>query len=142
MVKSREVATNAKQYFVANLIFQAVFEKDMGLIDIIATRIDGTVPLSDERSSFANLIGDAIDDVLDMKRADQIMIRPEDPVIISIAKVIYHIAVEPSKSDPNKRRERQKAVEMIYARTAGRRNEPVRLELEEKYVEPNWLASI
>lgn len=142
VVRARDTATNARQYFVANLVFQAVFEKDMGLLDIIATRIDGTVPVSGERESFANLVGDAIDDVLDMQRAEQTVITPEDPVIIAIAKVIYHIAVEPSNNNPIKKKERQKAVEMVYARTAGRRNEPVRLAIEEKFVEPEWLSNI
>lgn len=142
IVRARDTATNARQYFVANLVFSAVFEKDMGLIDIIATRIDGTVPTSSERDSFANLIGDAIDDVLDMERAEQTMIMPDDPVIIAIAKVVYHIAVEPAKHDFNKRKERQKAVEMVYARTAGRRNQPVKLAIEEKFTKPKWLSDI
>lgn len=115
---------------------------DMGLIDIIATRIDGTVPVSTERESFANLLGDAIDDVLDMERADQTMIDPEDSAIIAIAKVIYHIGIAAAGNDFNKRRDRQKAVEMIYARTAGRRNEPVRIDVEEKYVKPKWLEDL
>lgn len=142
IVRARDTATNARQYFVANLVFSAVFEKDMGLIDIIATRIDGTVPTSSERDSFANLIGDAIDDVLDMDRAEQTMVMPDDPVIIALAKVVYHIAVEPANSDFNKRKERQKAVEMVYARTAGRRNQPVKLPIEEKFTKPKWLSDI
>lgn len=142
VVRSRDTATNARQYFVANLIFSAVFEKDMALIDIIATRIDGTVPTTGERESFANLMGDAIDDVLDMDRAEQTVVNPDDPVIIALAKVVFHIAVEPTYHDYNKKKDRQKAVEMVYARTAGRRNEPVRLAIEEKFVEPNWLSDI
>lgn len=142
IVISRETATNARQYFIANLVYCAVFEMDMGLIDIIATRIDGTVPVTGERESFANLIGDAIDDVLDMDRAEQTVITAGDPVIIALAKVIFHIAVAEAGKDFNKRRERQKAVEMVYARTAGRRNEPVKLAIEEKYVEPDWLEAI
>lgn len=142
VVRSRDTATNARQYFVANLIFSAVFEQDMALIDIIATRIDGTVPTTGERDSFANLMGDAIDDVLDRERSDQTMIRPEDPVIIALAKVVFHIAVGETKHDYNKRKDRQKAVEMVYSRTAGRRNEPVRLAIEEKFVEPSWLSNI
>lgn len=142
IVRSRDTATNARQYFVANLIFSAVFEKDMALIDIIATRIDGTVPVSGERQSFANLMGDAIDDVLDMDDARQTMIYPEDPAIIALAKVVFAVATEQTKSDYNKKKDRQKAVEMIYARTAGRRNEPVRLAIEEKFVEPSWLSDI
>lgn len=142
VVRSRDTATNARQYFVANLVFSAVFEKDMALIDIIATRIDGTVPTTSERESFANLMGDAIDDVLDMDRAEQTMVTPDDPVIIALAKVVFHIATEETKHDYNKKKDRQKAVEMVYARTAGRRNEPVRLAIEEKFVKPAWLEDI
>lgn len=142
VVHSRDTATNARQYFVANLIFSAVFERDMSLIDIIATRIDGTVPVTSERESFANLMGDAIDDVLDMERSEQTMVFPSDPVIIALAKVVFHIAVCETKNDYNKKRDRQKAVEMVYARTAGRRNEPVRLAIEDKFIKPDWLEHI
>lgn len=142
VVRSRDIATNARQYFVANLIFCAVFEKDMALIDIIANRIDGTVPTTGERESFANLMGDAIDDVLDMDDPHQTTISPDDPVIIALAKVVFYIATESAKHDYNKKKDRQKAVEMIYARTAGRRNEPVRLAIEEKFVKPSWLQDI
>lgn len=142
VVFARERATNARQFFIANLIFNAVAEKDMGLIEIIATRIDGTVPVSSERESFANIMGDAIDDVLEMEDVERTLVYPDDPVIVALAKVVFQLAVCPAKSDYNKKRERQKAVEMVYARTAGRRNEPVRLALEEKFVEPEWLANL
>ena len=138
----RETASNARTYFVANLVASAVFEMDMSLIDILATRVDGTVPTSKERDSFANLMGDAIDDVLDMERQEQMVVQPDDPVMIALAKVVFHIATEPTKGNPIRKKEKQKAVEMIYARTSGRRTEPVRPLLETKFVEPDWLAGI
>lgn len=136
---ARERASNARQYFVANLVFDAIFEKDMSLIEILATRIDGTVPTSKTRDSFANIMGDAIDDVLDMDEPERIKVFPDDPVIIALAKVVFHIATDPTRGNPVKKKEKQKAVEMVYARTAGRRTEPVRPKLEERFVEPEWL---
>lgn len=142
VLRMRETATNARTYFIANLVSSAVFEKDMALIEILATRIDGTVPTSSERDSFANLMGDAIDDVLDMERSAQMTVIPDDPVIIALAKVVFHIATSPTRGNPTLKREKQKAVEMVYARTAGRRTEPVRPLLETKYVKPQWLSEI
>ena len=140
VLKQRECAGNARTYFVANLIFSAIFEKDMGLIDTIAKRIDGTVPVSSKRDSFANLIGDAIDDVLDMDRAEQTMVNADDPVIIALAKVVFHIATQPTRGDYTMKREKQKAVEMVYERTNGRRVEPVRPQIETIYTDPEWLT--
>lgn len=139
IIKARETATNARQYFVASLVFDAIFEQDMALIEILANRIDGTVPTSDNRESFANLMGDAIDDVLDMGNADQVKVYPSDRAIIALAKVVFHLATSPTRGNPVKKREKQKAVEMVYARTAGRRVEPVRPQLETRYVKPQWM---
>lgn len=141
VLRMRETATNARTFFIANLVFSAIFEKDMALIEILATRIDGTVPTSRERDSFANLMGDAIDDVLDMERSEQMEVLPDDPVIIALAKIVFYIATSPTKGNPTLKREKQKAVEMVYARTAGRRTEPVRPLIETKYVRPKWFGN-
>lgn len=131
---------NARTYFVANIVFCAIFEQDMGLIETIAKRIDGTVPTTDKRDSFANLMGDAIEDVLDMGRAEQRIVTPDDPVIIALAKVVYKIATTPSNGNPTLKREKQKAVEMVFERTNGRRTEPVRPQLETIYTDPAWMT--
>ena len=86
VVHSREVATNAKQYTVNSMVFNAVFEKDVDLIRTIALRIDGTVPEEDKREGYANLIGAAIEDVLSYERADQMKVVPSDPPVIAMAK--------------------------------------------------------
>lgn len=141
MMQQRETAPNARSYFVANLVFSAIFEQDMSLIEILATRVDGTVPTSKDRMSFANLMGDAIDDVLDMERSDQVVVRPDDLVIIALAKTVFYIANSPTHGNPTQKREKQKAVEMIYGRTSGRRTEPVRPAIETKYVRPAWMSA-
>lgn len=142
LLRMRETATNARAYFVSNLVFSAIFEKDMALIEILANRIDGTVPTTTDRESFANIMGDAIDDVLDMPNRAQVVIKPDDPVIIALAKAVFAIATLPTRGNPVLKRERQKAVEMVYGRTSGRRTEPVKPLLETKYVEPDWMKGL
>lgn len=113
----------------------------MGLIETIAKRIDGTVPTTSNRDSFANLMGDAIEDVMDMGTEEQRIVRPEDPVIIALAKTVFHIATAQSHGNPMAKREKQKAVEMVYERTNGRRVEPVRPQIETLYTEPAWMLA-
>lgn len=137
---ARENAANARTFFVADLIFKGIFEKDIEIIDTIAKRIDGTVPTSKERESFANLMGDAIEDVLDMTSGEQTTIQKDDPVIIALAKMVFHIATCDSHGNAATKKERKKAIEMVFERTSGRRTEPVRPVLEEKFVEPDWMA--
>lgn len=139
VVHSFEVAENVKQYTVASMIFNAVFELDVDLIRTIALRIDGTVPAENERTGFANILGDAIDDVLSYPRVDQTKIVPTDPPIIAMAKALTYIATQPAGSNYAKRKERNLAAQMILERTGGRKIEPTRLNLETVYTDPEWL---
>ena len=139
VLKTREITSNARTYFVSNLIWSAIFERDMGIIETIAKRIDGTVPVAGKRDSFANLMGDAIDDVLDMEDKNQTVIDRNDPTILALAKVVFHIATQPTEGNPVIRKDKQKAIDMVFERTSGRRVEPVRPHLETRYKDPEWL---
>lgn len=138
-MKTREIAGNARTYFVANLIWSAIFEQDMSIIETIAKRIDGTVPVTGKRDSFANIMGDAIDDVLDMDDMNKTVIDKDDPTILALAKVVFHIATQPTKGNPVVRKDKQKAIDMVFERTNGRRVEPVRPKIETIYKDPDWL---
>lgn len=107
----------------------------------IVKRIDGTAPVTGNRDSFANIMGDAIDDILDMKSKEQTVIDRDDPVILALAKVVFHIATQPSNGNPVVKREKQKAIDMVFERTNGRRVEPVRPQIETMYEDPEWLMS-
>lgn len=140
VLKTREISGNARTYFVCNLIWSAMFEQDMGIIETIVKRIDGTAPVAGNRDSFANIMGDALDDVLDMKTKEQTVIDRNDPVILALAKVVFHIATQPSNGNPVVKREKQKAIDMVFERTNGRRIEPVRPVMETMYEKPEWLS--
>lgn len=137
--QTRERAGNARTYFVTNLIWSAIFEQDMGIIDTIAKRIDGTVPVAGKRDSFANIMGAAIDDVLDMETKEQTVVDKNDPTIIALAKVVFHIATQPTNGNPVIKKDKQKAIDMVFERTSGRRVEPVRPHIETIYKDPEWL---
>ena len=135
----RENAANARSYFVGSTIFNAVFDQDIALIKQIANRIDGSIPTSDERNGYANIFGDAIDDVLDYRDSKQMTIYPDDPPLVAMAKVLVYIATKRVGKNAIERKERAAAVEMIFERTGGRKVEPVRLEVETTYVDPKWM---
>lgn len=142
VVRSREISLNAKQYTVASMIYNAVFEMDVDLIRTIALRIDGTIPEEDKREGFANLIGDAIEDVLSYGKAEQMKVLPEDPPIIAMAKALVYVGTQPCGSNYAKRKERNLAAQMILERTGGRKVQPTRLLTEKKYVEPDWMKEL
>lgn len=139
IVRGRETAANAKTYTVSQMIFNAVFEMDVDLIRTIALRIDGTVPEEDKRNGFANLIGDAVEDVLSYTRADQMQVTPDDKPIIAMAKALVYIATQPCGSNYAKRKERNLAAQMILERCGGRKVQPTRLDHQIEYVEPEWM---
>jgi hypothetical protein len=139
IVKSREIAQNAKQYTVASMIFNAVFEMDIDLIRTIALRIDGTIPAEDKREGYANILGDAIDDVLSLPLSSQLQITPLDRPIEAMAKALVFVATQPCGGNYAKRKERNLAAQMILERTGGRKVEPTRLAIETVYEDPEWL---
>lgn len=139
VVRSRDIATNVKQVTVNSMIFNAVFELDVDLIKTIALRIDGTVPEEDKRDGYANIFGDAIEDVLNRDVNDQINIVPNDPPIIAMAKALVYIGTQPCGGNYAKRKERNLAAQMILERCGGRKVQPTRIEAQIEYVDPEWM---
>lgn len=140
VVRKRESdVNNVRSLTVASMIFNAVFEMDVELIKTIGLRIDGTVPEEGDRKRFANILGDAIDDVMDYDDARKMTIVPEDTPIIAMAKVLIAKATRLAGNNMQKRKERNLAVSMILERTGGRKVSPTKPMLETRYVEPDWM---
>lgn len=141
VVHNREFATDVKAYTINSMIFNAVFEADVDLIRTIIRRVDGLVPDEDERGSYANILGDAIEDVLSYDQAEAMKLTPDDPVIIAMAKVLVYKATMPAGTNQLLRKERNTAAQIILERTGGRKVGPTKLMFETKYVEPDWMRS-
>lgn len=140
VVQRRENARNTRHLLAAELVYNAVFNADVGLIDQIAKRIDGQTPTSKERKSYANYLGNALDVVLDLPAEEEYLnLYVDDPAIIALAKACVFVAMRPDNGNFQKRKEKHTAVDIIFNRTGGRKVEPVREALEEKYIDPDWL---
>lgn len=140
VVKSRECANNAKAYTINGMVFNAIFELDVELIKTIVTRVDGTVPEEEKREGCANLLGDAIEDVLSYDDKEMLKVVPSDPPIIAMAKVLVYVSTQPAGNNMARRRERNLAAQIILERTGGRKVKPTKPLLETKYVEPEWMG--
>lgn len=141
VVRGREQANNTKAFLVNCMVFNAVFEQDIDLIKTIATRIDGTVPSEEERGGYANILGDAIEDVLQYEQPEMLSVTACDTPVIAIAKVLVYTAARPAGNNVQQRKSRNLAAQMILERTGGRKVEPTRPQLETRYVEPKWMSA-
>ena len=142
----RETATNARAFFGASLVWNSIwgadgkFNPDINSIKQIIERIDGTVPDKTKRDGYANLIGDAIEDVFEYESVDQMVIYPDDITIIALAKVIIKVSTMDCGNNYQKKKDRQTAIDIILKRTGGKRSEPVKEVASIEYVEPDWMA--
>lgn len=141
VVKARENPSyNVKSHTVASMIFNAVFEMDVDLIKTIGLRVDGTVPEENKRGGYANILGDAIEDVLSYDHKDQLYVSASDTVVIAMAKVLVYVATQPAGTNYAKRKERNLAASMVLERTGGRKVQPTKPLIDVKYVEPEWMG--
>ena len=141
-LRMRETSNNARSCWVATLVSDAIFNMDIGAISQIVQRLDGTIPTTEDRESYANIMGNAIDDVLDYTKADQLTIFPDDPCIIALAKTVVAISTQDCGNNFSKKKEKQQAIEMILQRTGGRKSEPTRVLLTTNYIEPDWMKGL
>lgn len=133
-------APSARTAFVASTICQAVFDLDIGLISEIVKRIDGLAPSKGDMDAYSNIFSDALNDVLEYTRGDQMTIYPTDAPIIALAKATVAISVSDPGRNMQARKDRQKAVSMILDRIEGRRSEPAKPTELPEYEEPAWLG--
>lgn len=139
IVRARESSQNAKAYTLAQIIYNAVFEMDIDLIRTIALRIDGTIPEESKRDGYANIIGDAIEDVMSYSKEEAMEIHEYDTPVIAMAKALVYVGTQPCGNNYAKRKERNLAAQMILERCGGRKVEPTRVEAQIEYVEPEWM---
>lgn len=142
IVKIAQTASNVRGMWGAGLVFNAVFDRDMGCIKQIAERIDGPVPDRKERDGFANILGDAIEDVLDYPAAEQTTVNQDDLGIIAVAKAVVYVSMMPVGNNVQLKKDRQSAVEMVLKRVGGKRMEPVKQLVMPEYVDPDWMPRL
>ena len=143
IIQQAEKSTSPREFFLCILIRDAIMELDVGTIEQIIKRVDGTPPDERERDQYSNLVGDALDDIMSYDDLYQVGVyRPDDPTIIALAKALFIISVRRCGKDPQKRRDRAKAMEIIFQRTGGRKNRPTKQVTERRFVDPDWMAPL
>ena len=142
ILKLHESATNAKALFVSHLVFDAVFNYDIQALKQIVNRVDGAVPESQKRRNYANIFGDALEDVLSYENRSQLKIMPDDLVIIAMAKVCVWVSMSDPGNNAQKRKDKNDAIQMILERTGGRKSEPTKQLTATNYVEPEWMRNL
>lgn len=139
IVRSREAASNARAYFVANLVCDAVFNQDIDVCKQIITRVDGAVPDEESRTGYANIFGDALEDVLGYEEARRLEVFPEDLGIIAIAKVVIFKSMADVGRNFQMRKAKNDAIDMILNRVGGRKTKPTKPLLETTFEDPDWM---
>lgn len=139
LVKTSESAVKARDYTLARMICNAVFEVDIELIQTIVSRIDGTIPAEGKTNSYATAFGDALEDVLEFSSKEQMEVTPDDTPIIAMAKAVVYCATNRVGSNLARKKERNLAARMLLERTGGRKIAPTPLQLETEYIEPEWM---
>lgn len=142
ILKLHESATNAKALFVSHLIFDAVFNYDIQSLKQIVARVDGGIPDAQKRKHYANIFGDALEDVLSYTDKRQLKIQPEDLVIIAMAKVCVWVSMSDPGNNAQKRKDKNDAIQMILERTGGRKSEPTKQLMTTNYVNPDWMKEL
>ena len=140
MVRVRSSSPNVRSGFVSNLMVEAVFGTDIGLISEIVKRIDGLAPAKGDMDAYSNIFSDALNDVLEYTQGDQLRIYPADTPIIALAKATVAVSVSDPGKNMQARKDRQKAVSMILDRLEGRRSEPAKPTELPEYEVPGWIG--
>lgn len=142
----REEAETLRQAFICNLIWGCIFGEDggyspdVGMIQTVIKRIDGSVPEKGKRDGYANIIGEAIEAVLSLKNTGmELALQPTDTTLTALCKVLVAVSMEDVGKSMARRKDRQLATEIILERTGGLRSEPSKEVETIVYVEPAWM---
>ena len=139
-----ERCRSPRMYLSLKLVRDAIMELDINAIEQLIRRVDGLAPDEDKRDGCANIIGDALEDVLNYGDIDQIRAFDfEAPVVIMIARALYIIAASDIlPSDIQGRKDRAKAMDIIFQRTGGRKVGPTKTLDTKHYVDPDWMTQL
>lgn len=148
--KKNEV--NAATYLVCRLFTDAVFNQDIRAIQLIINRIDGGLPKDVDIDLYQTEFGDCLTEVLNMTDGANLVVKPEDTVMMALCKSLYDLSVQDiywndklgkkSKPSTDKKQERDAALRMILERTGGRKTLAEQPKEVEDVEIAGWLSDI
>jgi hypothetical protein len=130
--------TGAKSHLAAQMFTDAVFNQDIRVIQTIVQRIDGGLPKDTELSEYKTEFGDCLNEVLALESHMQLVVVPDDTVMMALCKSLYDIAssdiYHEIKSDAHgnkwskkvnpsteKKQARDSALRLVLERSGGRK---------------------
>lgn len=148
----RKSEQTAAEFLVSRLFTDAVFSQDIRAIQLIINRIDGGLPKDTEVARYRTEFGDCLNEVMEMTRQEQVMVDPDDTVMMALCKSLYQIAVEDiywdhdklKKKQPSdtRKKERDTALRMVLERAGGRKTLlEANVEKEDVEIAP-WIAEL
>ena len=143
---------NAADFLVSRLFTDAVFSQDIRSIQLIINRIDGGLPKDTDLAFYQTEFGDCINKIMEMPRAEQLKVMPEDTVMMALCKSLYQIATQDIYWDTEKlrkknpsdsqKKERDAAMRMVLERAGGRKTlSSAQVEKEDVEV-AGWIAEL
>lgn len=122
---------NAADFLVSRLFTDAVFSQDIRAIQLIINRVDGGLPKDTEVDDYKTMFGDCLNEIMGMTREQQLMVEPDDTVMMALCKSLYMLATQDIYWDHDKlkrrrpsdsqKKERDAALRMVLERTGGRK---------------------
>jgi hypothetical protein len=148
---------DATTHLASQMFTDAVFNRDIRMIQMIITRIDGGLPKDTEVEEYQTLFGDCMNAVLGLGDGEKLKVLPTDTVMMALCKSLYDIAAEDIyhevKADANGNRwarsrrpsteakkDRDAALRLITERAGGRKTAiPKTPELQDAVVSASWI---
>ena len=143
---------NASDFLVARLFTDAVFSQDIRSIQLIINRIDGGLPKDVDVDRYKTEFGDCLNEIMGMEDGMQLMVMPEDTVMMAMCKSLFQIATQDIFWDSEKKRrrhpsdsvkkERDAAMRMVLERTGGRKTLASLPQTTEDVEIAGWIARL
>lgn len=144
--------TNAADFLVSRLFTDAVFSQDIRAIQLIINRVDGGLPKDTEVDDYRTMFGDCLNEIMGMTREQQLMVEPDDSVMMALCKSLYMLATQDIYWDHDKlrkkrpsdsqKKERDAALRMVLERTGGRKTIAALPQVEEDVEIAGWISDI
>lgn len=145
-------SANAAMFLVCRLLTDAVFSNDIRAIQLIINRIDGGLPKDVEMSDYRTRFSDCLSQVMSMDKSDQLVLHPDDTVMMGLCKSLYALAVQDiywdeergrmRRPSTDRKQERDAALRIILERLGGRKTLVAEGKVEEVLEEADWIASL
>ena len=143
---------NAADFLVSRLFTDAVFSQDIRSIQLIVNRVDGGLPKDVDVDKYRTEFGDCLNEIMSMTRQEQLMVEPDDTVMMALCKSLYMIATQDIYWDSEKlkskhpsdsvKKERDAAMRMVLDRTGGRKTLAALPQVGEDVEVAGWIAEL